>query len=197
MKLLAVLIALALPMAAQVKITAGADKIAIRIDGELFTEFHIAGADLTKPYLWPLRAASGTYVTRMWPMADVPEEAGTTMDHRHQRGLWFAHEGVNGFDFWNNEASYTTPNRGRIVFRKLGTIRGGKDSGSLAATFEWVDPDGGALLRKDRTMTSTLLSRRSATSHSMTKRTGCSVSACGRLCRKIPAPATSRMLMAA
>lgn len=153
MKLLAVLIALALPMAAQVKITAGADKIAIRIDGELFTEFHIAGADLTKPYLWPLRAASGTYVTRMWPMADVPEEAGTTKDHRHQRGLWFAHEGVNGFDFWNNEASYTTPNRGRIVFRKLGTIRGGKDSGSLAATFEWVDPDGGALLREDRTMT--------------------------------------------
>ena len=72
-------------------------------------------AEVTKPYLWPLRAASGTYITRAWPMEDVPEEAAEkkpqrngppVMDHQHQRGLWFAHDSVNKLDFWNNEWSY-------------------------------------------------------------------------------------------
>ena len=86
--------ALALPAAAQVKISAGPEKIAVEIDGKPFTDFYVAGADVTKPYLHPLRAASGTYVTRMWPMENVAEEASIAKpDHQHQRGLWFAHEG--------------------------------------------------------------------------------------------------------
>ncbi|MGA2186770.1 MAG: PmoA family protein [Bryobacteraceae bacterium] len=153
MKPVVALIALALPAAGQVKITAGAEKIAIEIAGKPFTDFCVAGPDVTKPYLHPLRAVTGTYVTRMWPMEDVPEEEGTKKDHKHQRGLWFAHEGVNGVDFWNNEASYATPNRGRIVFRKLGTITSGRDKGTLAATFEWTGPTGEVLVREDRVMT--------------------------------------------
>ncbi len=54
----------------------GAEKIAVLIDGAPFTEFFVAGAAVTKPYLHPLRAPSGTYVTRMWPMEKVAEEAG-------------------------------------------------------------------------------------------------------------------------
>jgi hypothetical protein len=144
---------MALPVAAQVQITAGSEKIAVEIDGKPFTDFYIAGPDVTKPYLHPLRAATGTYVTRMWPMQDVPEEQGTTKDHKHQRGLWLAHEGVNGIDFWNNEASYTTPNRGRIVLRSLGAITSGKEKGTLTVTFDWVNPTGDTLVREDRVMT--------------------------------------------
>jgi hypothetical protein len=144
---------MALPIAGQVKIAAGPEKIAIEIDGKPFTDFYVAGPDVTKPYLHPLRAVTGTYVTRMWPMQDVPEEQGTTKDHKHQRGLWLAHEGVNGIDFWNNEASYTTANRGRIVLRRLGAITGGKEKGTLAATFDWVSLAGDALVREDRVMT--------------------------------------------
>ena len=135
------------------KIVTGSEKIAIEIAGKPFTTFYVAGPEVTKPYLHPLRAASGTYVTRMWPMENVPEEEGTKKDHRHQRGLWFGHEDVNGVDFWNNEASYKTPNRGRIVFRKLGAVASGKDEGTLAATFEWTGPGGEALVREDRVMT--------------------------------------------
>ena len=101
---------------AQVKITPGSEKIAVEINGKPFGDFYVAGADVTKPYLWPLRAASGTYVTRMWPMEKVEEEASIARpDHQHQRGLWFAHDSVNKLDFWNNEASYKTPNRGRKI----------------------------------------------------------------------------------
>jgi hypothetical protein len=154
MRLVLCLCALAaLPAVGQVQITTGPEKIAVRIDGKPFTEFFVAGADVTKPYLHPLRAASGTYVTRMWPMENVAEEANDTKDHQHQRGVWFAHDSVNGLDFWNNEASYTTPNRGKIVVKPPVAARNGLNDGAIAATFEWQDLKGAPLLREDRVMT--------------------------------------------
>jgi hypothetical protein len=138
----------------QVQIAPGPEKIAVQIDGKPFTEFFVAGADVMKPYLYPLRAASGTYVTRMWPMENVAEEADDQKDHPHQRGVWFAHESVNGLDFWNNEASYTTPNRGKIVLAKgLATVSSGTSSGMISRTFEWQDLKGTPILREDRVMT--------------------------------------------
>jgi hypothetical protein len=161
-------LAFALPLAAQVSFTAAPGKIAIEIDGKPFSDFYISGtafnAQVAKPYLWPLRAASGTYVTRAWPMQEVDEEAGEkkpgrngappAFDHPHQRGLWFAHDTVNGLDFWNNEATYKTPNRGRISLKNLGEIKSGKTQGSIAATFEWADMEGkNPLLTESRVMT--------------------------------------------
>ena len=158
---------LAWPVAAQVKaapdpakagvamkIFPGAGKIGVIIDGEPFTEFFVSGDGVTKPYLHPLRAPSGTYVTRMWPMEKVAEETGILKpDHPHQRGLWFAHEKVNGIDFWNNDASYTTPNRGKIVLANLDEVASGKEQGTLAATFDWTDMAGHKLLTEKRRMT--------------------------------------------
>ncbi|HUK17290.1 MAG TPA: PmoA family protein [Bryobacteraceae bacterium] len=150
--------ALVLPAAAQVKITPGPEKIAVEIGGKPFTDFYVAGANVTKPYLHPLRTASGIYVTRMWPMEKVAEEASIARpDHQHQRGVWFAHDSViaNGvkLDFWNNEASYTTPNRGKIVLAKLGKVSSGKQSGSIAATFDWTDLGGHKVLTESRVIT--------------------------------------------
>ena len=157
---------------AQVKITQGDGKIAIQIAGKSFSDFYISGkafdAEVTKPYLWPLRAPSGTYITRAWPMEDVAEEAGEkkptrngppAMDHQHQRGLWFAHDNVNKLDFWNNEWSYVTDqhrkNLGRISLKKVDSVTSGKDKGSIAATFEWGDIERTAppLLTESRVMT--------------------------------------------
>ena len=152
-KLLSLLIATLAAASAQVKITPGDEKIPVEINGKPFTTFYIAGADVTKPYLHPLRAASGTYVTRMWPMEDVAEEAGQKKDHPHQRGLWFAHEKVNKLDFWNNEASYKTPNRGKIVLKKLIQTTGGKERGSIVAAFDWTDLAGKVILGESRVMT--------------------------------------------
>lgn len=152
--LFAVAVALALPAAAQVKINPGPEKIGVIIDSQPFTEFFVAGPTVTKPYLHPLRAPSGTYVTRMWPMEKVAEEAGILKpDHQHQRGLWFAHEKVHGLDFWNNEASYTTPNRGKIVLAKVDEVSSGKDQGVIAATFDWTDLAGHKVLTESRRMT--------------------------------------------
>ena len=51
-------LAAALPLCAQVKITQRTDRISVDIDGKPFTEMFI-GADTNKPYLHPLRTASG------------------------------------------------------------------------------------------------------------------------------------------
>jgi hypothetical protein len=151
-------VVLAWPASAQVKITPGPEKLSVEIDGKPFTDFYVAGtafgAEVTKPYLWPLRAPSGTYVTRMWPMENVAEEEKTLKDHQHQRGLWFAHDSVNKLDFWNNEASYKTPNRGKITLKKMGEVKSGKDKGSITATFGWTDMEGAAnVLTERRVMT--------------------------------------------
>jgi Methane oxygenase PmoA len=148
----------ALPASAQVKIAPGGQKLSVEIDGKPFTDFYVAGtafgAEVTKPYLWPLRAPSGTYVTRMWPMENVAEEQKTLKDHQHQRGLWFAHDTVNKLDFWNNEASYKTPNRGRITLKKMAEVKSGKDRGSIAATFDWTNMEGStSVLTERRVMT--------------------------------------------
>ena len=146
---------LALPAAAQVKITQGSGKIAVEINGKAFGDFYVAGAEVTKPYVWPLRAASGTYITRMWPMEKVAEEENEKKDHQHQRGLWFAHDTVNQLDFWNNEASYTTPNRGRITLKKPAEVNSGAGQGTIAAIFEWAPMQGDTapLLTESRLMT--------------------------------------------
>src|ERR1035438_4298106 len=149
---------LAVPALAQVKITNGPETIAVSIGGKPFSDFYVAGkvngGEVTKPFLWPLQTAGGTYVTRMWPMKEVAEEKGEKNDHQHQRGMWFAHDSVNKIDFWNNEASYTEPpKRGVIKLMKPASVTSGKDSGTITAAFQWQDRSGAALLNEERVMT--------------------------------------------
>jgi hypothetical protein len=159
----AALVAVAVSASAQVKITPGPQKISVEINGKPFTDFYIAGDQISKPYLWPLRAASGTYVTRAWPMEETAEEKKAfddkviKNDHPHQRGLWFAHDSVNKFDLWNiaplNQSPYNRPDRGKIVLEKVGKVTSGKKQGTIAATFDWNDHDGATMLKESRVMT--------------------------------------------
>jgi hypothetical protein len=153
---------LATPALPQVKITADGGKVPIEINGKPFTTFYVSGeafaAKVTKPYLWPLRAPSGTSITRSWPMETVAEEKDEKKDHQHQRGLWFAHDNVNKMDFWNNEWSYFADlhrkNLGSITLKKLDGVTSGKDKGTVTATFEWADIEGNnPILTEKRVMT--------------------------------------------
>ena len=105
----------------------------------------------TKPYLHPLRSASGKIVTRKYPMEKA---AGEATDHPHQRGLWFTHGDVNGYDFWANEASQkgVGKGKGKIVLKSVGDLRSDPKMGSVDAVFEWQYPDGKAMLTESRRM---------------------------------------------
>jgi hypothetical protein len=135
---------------AQVKVVQEADRVRVEIDGKPFTDFILRGGEAMKPYLHPLRSATGKIVTRHFPMEKVE---GEPTDHPHQRGLWFAHDSVNGFDFWNNEANYTTAIRGKIVVDKITAAKSGKKAGSIGAKLSWIDPHDVKLLDQSLQMT--------------------------------------------
>ena len=83
---------------------------------------------------------------------------GELTDHPHHRGLWFAHQSVNGYDYWNNEFEYEKDPKykgriGHIFVTKIKTAKGGANSGEIAFSAEWKQLDGVVVLTEDRKMT--------------------------------------------
>lgn len=70
--------------------------IEARRGGELFTCLYF-GRHWDKPFLYPLRTASGVEISRRWPVVDSEERY---KDHSWHRGLWWGHGDINGVDFW-------------------------------------------------------------------------------------------------
>lgn len=140
---------------AQVTLTPGPDQIAVAIDGKPFTVFYIGGANLNRPYLHPLRSASGKIVNRSFPAGQL---AGETTDHPHHAGLFYGHGDVNGYNYWavQSVASPQPPaaaDFGRIVLDKIASVKSGKESGSVDVVLTWLKPDGAPLMRETRKTT--------------------------------------------
>lgn len=135
--------------AAQVSFEKQPDRIAVSIGGKPFGDFYLS-ADGNKPYLFPLRTASGTIVTRRFPMEKVE---GETNDHPHHRGMFFSHGNINGFNFWATEPGGRGRRRGRMALRRVVETKGGRQSGTLVAIFEGLDPQGNPIMRETRTLT--------------------------------------------
>lgn len=140
---------MALPALAQVDIKHDGDRIFVSIDGKPFTTFFMSGPEVPKPYLHPLRSASGKIVTRSFPMETI---AGEPTDHQHQRGVFFGHMIVNGTNFWANEFDYKDKNLGKIVLKEVNEAKGGRKSGSIVASFNWLNENGKLVLTEKRTM---------------------------------------------
>jgi hypothetical protein len=158
--LLSVLLALAGPVLGQVEMSRrsvqplhaekpAVDRISVVINGKPFTEFFF-GESFPKPFLHPLRSADGRVVTRQFPMVQIE---GESHDHPHHRGLFIGYGSINGINFWENEKSYTSTNRGTIILQHEPRFVPGKREGLIEAAFEWRNPDGQVMLVEDRTMT--------------------------------------------
>jgi hypothetical protein len=112
-------------------------KIDIFVDGNLFTSY-LYSENIEKPILFPVKASSGTIITRGFPLQ--PRE-GERVDHPHQVGVWFNYGDVNGFDFWNN--SYNIPvedkaKYGKIVHRKVDRAISNDNTGLVEVTMDWM-----------------------------------------------------------
>ena len=134
---------------AQVDIRNDGDRIFVAIDGKPFTTFFMSGADIPKPFLHPLRSATGKIVTRGFPMEKI---AGEPTDHPHHRGVFFGHMLVNGTNFWANELDSKDKNVGRIVLKEVHEAKSGRKSGSIVASFNWLSETGKLILTEKRTM---------------------------------------------
>lgn len=146
---LATILPLGLPLLGQVSISRANDYLTVDVQGNPFTVLHIAGPETTKPYFQPIRSASGIIVTRRYPLEIVP---GERHDLPHQRGLWFSHGDVNGFDFWNNDPSYKRPKLGRIVLDRVIALTSGDKTGSIEISFKWLETQGKPLVEDTRKM---------------------------------------------
>lgn len=133
-------------LSAQVDIRQDGEKIAISIDGKHESDLYLAKP---KPFLHPLRSASGKIVSRLYPMEN---REGEMKDHIHHQGLWYTHGNVNGFDFWGNHPNYKKDNLGIVELIAVDQTKGGAKSGSLTARFAWKSPKGELLVEEKRTM---------------------------------------------
>src|SRR5438874_886245 len=104
-------------------------RVDVLVDGRPFTAY-IYPTTVKKPVLYPLRAASGTVITRGWPLEPRP---GERVDHPHHVGLWLTYSDVNGLDFWNNSDAIPAaraPKMGTILHRAVRHVESGRYSSS-------------------------------------------------------------------
>lgn len=124
-------------------------KIEVLMDGKLFTSY-IWPVNVMKPVLYPVITASGSEVTRGFPMNP---RAGERVDHPHHVGIWFNYGDVNKLDFWNNSEAIPAAAKkdyGTIHHKSVEKQSGGKGRGLLVVNATWDTQDGKQLLA-DRT----------------------------------------------
>lgn len=112
-------------------------RVDVLVDGQPFTSY-IWPDTLKKPVLYPLRTASGTIITRGFPLEPRP---GERTDHPHHVGLWFNYENVNGVDFWNNSTALPPEQQakmGTIVHCRIVKTSSGAGKGELEVEMDWL-----------------------------------------------------------
>src|SRR3954452_14890898 len=92
-------------LGASVELKRSANQIEVRIDGKPFTTYYFDPA-VAKPYLMPIRTASGAVITRGFPIANDASagDPKASSFEPHQRPLYFGHGNVDGLDFWGEQA---------------------------------------------------------------------------------------------
>jgi hypothetical protein len=104
--------------------------------------------NISKPVLYPVYAASGTEITRGFP---INPKTGERADHPHQIGIWLTYGKVNGTDFWGNGSKglgVRNSNGGIIRHEKIEKAEGGKGTGILESHETWIDSSGVEILKE-------------------------------------------------
>ena len=127
---------------AEVQLESKEDRVIVKIDGELFTEYVFQGYE--KPILYPIIGPHGIRMTRDYPMKkDTPNEAE---DHPHHKSIWFGHMKVNGESFWHtgDTAGTTMQDSIRVAGNRIHTTNRLVDrNGKLVATDSRIITFGG------------------------------------------------------
>jgi len=101
---IALFLTVALCQAAQVELKHSGNKVDVSVDGKPFTTYYF-DPDIAKPYLMPLRTASGVIVSRGFPVGNSAAMGNPKASsfEPHQRPLYFGHGDIDGLDFWQEQ----------------------------------------------------------------------------------------------
>ena len=121
---------------------------AVKIDGELFTEYRHQGVNV--PCFYPIIGPEQVTMTRKYPLEDAGK--GEAKDHPHHTSLWYAHGDVNGLDFWHG--AFEKERGGKIVHSETISHQNGDKEATLITRSKWLANEGDKVVCEDvRTMT--------------------------------------------
>ena len=134
--------------AASVELKRSGYEIEVLVDGQPFTTYYFDPA-IAKPYLMPLRTASGVIVTRGFPVRnDVSKgDPKASSFEPHQRPLYFGHGDIDGLDFWQEQVfdkyynDHGHQGYGHMVNESVETGPAKGDSGTIRATYALESPN--------------------------------------------------------
>ncbi|HEX4770324.1 MAG TPA: PmoA family protein [Bryobacteraceae bacterium] len=149
MKLLVAALIVAVQMtAASVQAIRSQDQITVAIDGQPFTTYYF-GPETAKPYLMPLRTASGVVVTRGFPVVNDVSSGnpkGPSFEP-HQRPLYFGHGDIDGLDFWQEpvfDKYYDDHGKqayGHMLLKSIEPVAAESESATIHARFTLNTPE--------------------------------------------------------
>jgi hypothetical protein len=133
--------------AAGVKVERSGQQIDVTIDAKPFTTYYI-DPQVAKPYLMPLRTASGEIVTRSFPVRNDVSKGNPKASafEPHQRPLFFGHGDLDGLDFWQEPVfdkyydDHGHQAYGHMVLMRVEEAAGAGDAGKIRARFSLNDP---------------------------------------------------------
>lgn len=109
-------------------------QVAFAIDGVEKVRWHFGNA-YPRPFFFPLRGPSGAVLTRMGhPGAP---------DHDHHQSIWFAHNKLNGLDFWANGKGTQVRQKQWLCYRD------GDDEAVMAVLLGWYDAQGKEVMEQE------------------------------------------------
>ena len=146
--------------AATVTVTRSGDQIDVTIDGKPFTTYYF-DPEMAKPYLMPLRTASGAVITRGFPVRnDVSKgDPKASAFEPHQRPLYFGHANIDGLDFWGESVfdRYYDDHRhqayGHMVLKSIDEIKSDGEVGRIRARFTLNDPSNRVVAEESQSFT--------------------------------------------
>ncbi|QDT14401.1 DUF6807 family protein [Alienimonas californiensis] len=114
------------------------EAVSFRVNGVEATRWH-TGTTIGRASFYPLTAptdapAAGSLVRMGHPGAP---------NHSHHRGVWFAHQDVNGRNFWEDDPAVTVRQTDWLA------LESGRGEGRMACRLAWVGADGRTALTQD------------------------------------------------
>ena len=109
-------------------------QVSFQIDGLEKTRWHF-DEKYPRPFFYPFNGPSGVSLTRMGHPG--------AQNHDHHRSIWFAHNQVNGLDFWADGKGPTI--RQKFWYR----YRDGNEEAIMASALGWYDAEGTELMEQD------------------------------------------------
>ena len=109
-------------------------QVSLQILGEEKARWHF-GSEYPRPFLFPITGPSGAVLTRMGhPGAP---------NHDHHRSVWFAHQKVNGHNFWSDTGNTQIRQKDWMAYRD------GKKESIMANLTGWFAPDGSEQMEQE------------------------------------------------